>query len=224
MTGRRRVGLWDRHNEVRAERREAMTPEQRKLAQEVEKAKKLRRVACAPVVGDPEAIDWRACDCGYQRPTRNGKPVTQAQDPAWQWTEEQGRSGKPCLRKAVKEMALRAYKIGYRHNTIELHNEGGFPDDMYWGPHGPKLIIRELKAMRPDWKPGQKQHLLSLQEVGQNVAVWFPCCLLSGLIDMEMAELAGVPPKGRGAQRLKGELNRELSWADVAGGALDPDD
>lgn len=228
---RRRVGLYDTHNHARSERLAAMTPEQRKLAREAEKAKALLPVSCAPVRGDPEGIDWMACDCGYvPRTQANGKPMPQTREPAWQWTEEKGTSGKACLRTAVKNLALVVYKIGYRHNSIELHNEGGFPDDIYWrrctehsdpskwGPDA--LIIRELKAMRPDWKRGQKQHLLSLQEAGVNVAVWKPCCLLSGLIDEEMAKLAGVEPKGTYARNRHGHPNSPLTWQSIADGAL----
>lgn len=219
MAGRRRVGLYDAHNRARSERLAAMTPEQRKLARQVEKAKALLPVNCAPVSGDPEGIDWMACDCGYvPRTQANGKPMPQSREPAWQWTEEKGTSGKPCLRTAVKNLALVVYKIGYRHNSIELHNEGGFPDDTYWGPGG--LIVRELKAMRPDWKRGQKQHLLSLQEAGVKVAVWKPCCLLSGLIDEELAALAGVEPKGTYARNRRGQPNSELTWESIADGAL----
>lgn len=222
MRGRRRVGVWDRNNEARAARLAAMTPEQKA----VEKAKQKRRltelVNCAPVEGDPFAIDYELHDCGYVPKTRpDGKPLPKSgpnAEPAWRWREERGTSGQSCLRATVKDLALKVYKIGYRHSKIELHNEGGFPDDMYWGPGG--LIFRELKAMRPDWKRGQKQHLLSLHENGQNVSVWFPCCLLSGRIDNEMAEVAGVAPKGAYARRVAGEPNRPLTWSEVANGAL----
>jgi hypothetical protein len=221
MPGRGRVGIYDRHNEVRAQRLAAMTPEQRALQREIDKRKKLLPVKCAPVLGDPEAIDWETHECGYvPRTDPNGKVLPKTREPAWQWTEEKGSSGKQCLRTAVKRLALEVYRVGYRHNSIELHNEGGFPDDTYWGRHGPKLIFRELKAMRPDWKRGQKQHLLSLREAGQNVAVWFPCCLLSGHIDEELAALAGVPPMGTYARRTRGVANHPLTWGDIADGAL----
>jgi hypothetical protein len=221
---RRRVGLYDRHNEARAAKLAAMTPEQRAAARAAAKLKLLEPVATAPVVGDPEGIAWENCDCGYVPRTRpDGKPMPKTgpnAEPAWRWTEEKGTGGKPCLRTAVKDLALKVYRVGYRHNTIELHNESGFPDDMYWGRHGSGLIIRELKAMRPDWKRGQKQHLLSLQEAGLNVAVWYPCCLLSGLIDEEMAALAGVKPKGTYARRVAGTPTKALTWKDIADGAL----
>lgn len=223
MKGRSRVGLYDRHNEARRERQAAMTPDQRKLARAADKAKLLLPVACAPVKGDPEGVDWEYHECGYVPRTKpDGKPLPKSglnAEPAWKWTEEKGTSGKPCLRTAVRDLALKVYKIGYRHNLIELHQEGGFPDDQYWGPGG--LIIRELKAMRPDWKRGQKQHLLSLQETpGVNVAVWFPCCLLSGLIDEEMAAIAQVEPKGTYARRRRGQATQPWTWKEVAGGAL----
>jgi hypothetical protein len=220
MSGRRRVGLYDAHNRVRSERLAAMTPEQRQLAREADKARAQLPVRCAPVLGDPDGIDWEACDCGYVRRTLpNGKPMPQTREPAWQWTEEKGSGGKACLRTAVKDLALVVYKIGYRHNSIELLNEGGFPDDTYWGPGG--LIVRELKAMRPDWKRGQKQHLLSLQEAHVDVSVWKPCCLLSGRIDEEMAALAGVEPKGAYARNRHGQSNSALTWQAIADGALD---
>lgn len=200
------------------------TPEQRAAERTAAKLKLLKPVVTAPVIGDPEGIAWDKCDCGYVPRTRpGGKPMPKsgpAAEPAWRWTEEPGRGGKPCLRNHVQDLALKVYRIGYRHNNVEVYNTGGFPDDMYWGRFGPKLIIRELKAMRPDWKRGQKQHLLSLQEAGLNVAVWYPCCLLSGLIDEEMAELAGVAPKGTYARRVSGTPNRPPTWEDIAKGAL----
>lgn len=223
---RRRVGLYDRYNEHKAATLAAMTPQQRAAAKAAAKLKLLEPVVTAPVVGDPEGIAWENCDCGYVPQTdRLGRPLPKSgpnAEPAWRWTEEKPRSGRrPYLRAVVKDMALKVYRIGYRHNPLELHSEGGFPDDFYWGRFGPKLIIRELKAMRPDWKRGQKQHLLSLQEAGLNVAVWYPCCLLSGLIDEEMAALAGVAPKGTYARRVSGTPNRPLTWEDIAKGALD---
>lgn len=223
MTGRRRPGVYDGNHQARAERLAAMTSEQRTLARAAAKLKALEPVKCAPVSRDPESVAWEKCDCGYiPRTGKNGKALPKSgpnAEPAWRWTEESGSSGKSCLRTAVKDLALKVYKIGYRHNAIELYNEGGFPDDIYWGPGG--LIIRELKAMRPDWKRGQKQHLMSLQEAHQNVSVWFPCCLLSGLIDEEMAQLAGVAPKGTYARRERAVPNNPLSWEAIADGALD---
>lgn len=199
-----------------------MTPERRKLARAAEKARMTEPVRCAPVKGDPEAIDWEFHECGYvPRPGKDGRPLPKSgpnAEPAWTWTEEANRSRKPVLRTAVKSLALEVYRIGYRHNLIELHQEGGFPDDQYWGPGG--QIIRELKAMRPDWKRGQKQHLLSLQEAGLDVAVWFPCCLLSGFIDEEMAAVAGVAPKGTYARRVPGVANQPWTWKEIADGAL----
>jgi hypothetical protein len=222
---RRRVGLYDRHNEASAARRAAMTPQQLATEKAVAKLKLLQPVKCAPVIGDPHALDWEAHDCGYvPRTGPGGKKLPKSglnAEPAWRWTEEKGTSGRPYLRAEVKSLALNVYHLGYRHSLIELHQEGGFPDDMYWGRHGPKMIIRELKAMRPDWKRGQKQHLLSLLEAEQNVAVWYPCCLLSGWIDEEMAALAGVEPKGTYARRRPGVANTPPTWADIAEGALD---
>lgn len=221
MTRRGRVGLYDRHNEFRAARLAAMTPEQRAAKVAADKLKLLEPVATAPVVGDPDSIDWLACDCGYTPLTdRNGKVLPQTRQPAWRWTEEKNTSGRPYLRGAVKDLALKVYRIGYRHNPIELHSESGFPDDLFWGRFGPRLIIREFKAMRVQWKRGQKQHLLSLQEAGLDVAVRRPCCLLSGLIDEEFAQLAGVKPKGTYARRVVGTPNRAPTWQDIAEGAL----
>lgn len=222
---RGRVGIYDRHNEVRAAKLAAMTPQQRATQRAAAKLKLLEPVAVAPVVGDPNGIAWETCDCGYvPQVGPGGKALPKSgvnAEPAWRWTEEKSRGRKPYLRAVVKDMALKVYKIGYRHNPIELHSGDGFPDDIYWGRFGPKLIIRELKAMRPEWKRGQKQHLLSLQEAGQDVAVWYPCCLLSGLIDQEMAALAGVRPKGFYARCAAGTPNAPLTWEDVAKGALD---
>lgn len=223
-----RRGLWDAHNAASATRLAAMTPEQKAAAREKEKAKLLQLVRCAPVTGDPFAVDWETHDCGYIPKTdRGGKPLPKSgpnAEPAWQWTEEQSpnrRRGELCLRAAVQTRALDLYRIGYRHSKIELLSEGGWPDDTYWGPGG--LIIRELKAMRPDWKPGQKQHLLSLREAkGVDVGVWFPCCLLGGRIDAEMAAVAGRQPGERYARGRRAEhiTATRLSWQEVAAGML----
>ncbi len=218
----RRVGLWDQHTRARQERLAAMTPEQRQLARRLEKARKLQPVATAPVKGDPFAIDWEAHECGYvPRTGDNGKPLPKSgphAEPAWRWTEQPNTTGRPCLHTTVMNLALVVYRIGFRHNPVELHTPGGFPDNTHWGPGG--LIVRELKAMRPDWKRGQKQHLLSLREAGVDVGVWYPCCLLAGLIDEEMAALAGVKPKGTYARRAPGVPNKPLTWEDIANGAL----
>lgn len=222
MPRRPRVKLYDPHNQARAQRLAAMTPEQRVIHRAKEKRQALEPVACAPVRGNPAAIDWESHNCGYvPRIGTNGKVLPKTREPAWQWTEEKGTAGRPYLRSAVQDLALKVYRIGYRHSEVELtQDNGGFPDDLYWGPHGPKLIIRELKPMRPQWKRGQKQHLLSLREADQDVGVWFPCCLLSGWIDEEMASLAGVAPKGTYARRQRGVPNKPVTWEDVAKGAL----
>jgi hypothetical protein len=226
--GRGRVGIYDQHNKHRAAKLAAMTPQQRAAERAAEKLKLLEPVRVAPVIGDPESIAWEKCDCGYVPRTRpDGKPLPKSgpnAEDAWRWTEEKPRTGRgPYLRGVVPALAVDVYKIGSRHNPIELHSGDGFPDDIYWGRFGPKLIFRELKAMRPLWKRGQKQHLLSLQEAGLNVGVWFPCCLLSGLVEEEMAELAGVEPKGPYARRPGRTPNRPLTWEDIAEGALSED-
>jgi len=150
---RQRIGLYDQYHRARQEKLAAMTPEQRAAARQAEKAKALLPVRCAPVKGDPFAIDWEYHECGYVPLTdKNGKPRPKSgpnAERAWRWTEEPGTAGRPCLRSSVNDLALTVYRIGFRHNPLELHSEGGFPDDMYWGPHGPGLIIRELKPMQP---------------------------------------------------------------------------
>lgn len=180
----------------------------------------VKRIRTAPVQGDPDAIDWMACDCGYVRPTSNGKPVPKRLDQAYQWTENPGRGRKPALLTEVRQLALRVYGLGYFHSGISIFEDPGYPDIDLWGPAGPRRLVRELKAMNGTWQPGQKQHLLSLHESGFNVAVWKPCCLLSGLVDLEMADLAGVPPKGRGELRLRGRLGQAPTWQDVADGHI----
>lgn len=219
-----RIGIYDRYNEHQKAQLAAMTPEQRAQYRAAQKRKKLLPVSCAPVKGDPEGIDWEYHECGYVPPLgRDGKPRPKSgpnADPAWLWSEERGTTGRPSMRVTIQDLALKVYRLGHRHNKVELHSEGGFPDDIFWGPHGPGLIIRELKAMKPDWKRGQKQHLLSLQEAGVNVAVWYPCCILSGLVDEELAELAGVKPHGTYARRERSVPNAPLTWEAIAGGAL----
>lgn len=225
MPGRGRTGIWDRHNQVRSQRTADLTPEQRQRQAQIRQRKLLEPVTNAPTVGDWTLIDWELHECGYVPATRpDGKPLPKSgpnAEPAWRWTEEKNTTGRPYLRAVVNDLASKVYQLGHRHSRVELHNESGYPDDQFWGRYGPKLIIRELKAMRPDWKRGQRQHLLSLLEAGQDVGVWFPCCYLSGRIDEELAALAGVPARGPYARIHRGVPNKPLTWEDVAAGALD---
>ena len=212
-----------------------MTPEQKQLAAAKAAADKLKLVNCAPVKADPFAIDWEYHECGYARRTKpDGKPLPNTgpnAEPAWRWTEDPSPSGRPSMASYIKDLLRGVYVwvdqhgerrplIGHRHNPIELHTEGGFPDWLFWGASGPGLIIRELKKMDHDWQRGQKQHLLSLQEAGQDADVWYPCCILSGRVDEELAALAGVAPKGTYARTRSGQANRTLDWKAIADGAL----
>jgi hypothetical protein len=225
MPGRRRVGLWDAHTAARKAKQDALTPEQKAAARAKKKQMLLVPVPGAPTVGDPEAVDW-SCNCGYEpKLGPNGKVLPQTQEPAWQWTEEAGTGRKPSMRRHIADLCLKVYPVGYRHNAIELHNEGGFPDDLYWGPSGPLFLVRELKAMRHEWQRGQKQHLLSLRQAGLNVAVYYPCCILSGHVDEELASLCGRKPCGPYARTRHGQANPgNLSWTEIADGALNVDD
>lgn len=228
---RGRLGVYDTHNRVRQERQEEMTPEQRKLDREIEKAKALQPVSCAPVLGDPQAIDWFGDPdyhhCGYVPKTKpDGRPLPKSgpnAEPAWRWREERGAKGQATLRSEVNRLARLVYKLGHRHSTVELQDGDGYPDDEFWGRHGPKRIVRELKAMEHTWRRGQKQHLRSMLEADQDVGVWFPCCLLAGRVDEELAALAGAKPKGTYARTHRDRPYQPLSWAAVADGALDPD-
>lgn len=197
----------DQKNKAETARRKAGAPARVKV------------IRTAPVVGDPEAVDWDTCGCGYQRAVENGKPMPQTREPAWQWTEEPSRGGKADLKTAVKNLAVAVYGLGYFRSGIELLDYGGFPDNLFWGPKPPNLLVRELKAMRHTWQPGQKQHLLSMRERGLDTGVWKPCCLLSGRIDDELAALAGKTPSGAYA-RTHRQAGSGLTWGQVAAGAL----
>lgn len=187
--------------------------------------KRRKTILSGPYDGDPLAIDWMACGCGYQPPTSRGKPVPQYADPAYAlWVEGTPRgAGKQSLHKAIKELVKDTYRglLGYHHNTVPLGTDPGFPDLTLWGRGEPCIMYREEKAMKGGFEQGQREHLLSLRQRDLDVRVWKPCCYLSGLIDLELAMLAGVAPRGRGAQRLQGTLNKTMTWDDVAAGALD---
>lgn len=193
--------------------------------------KREKTILCGAYDGDPTSIDWMNCNCGYQPPTSGGKKVPQRLDPAWTlWVEQSSPTpGKKSLHKEVKSLVTEVYVvnkvplIGYHHNVVPLGTHGGYPDLTLWGNGRPGIMWREEKAMRGAWEPGQREHLFSLHQKGFDVGVWKPCCLLSGRIDLELAQLAGVPPKGRGAQRLKGTLYKRLTWEGFAA-ALDEDD
>jgi hypothetical protein len=194
-----------------------------KAAKEAETVKKggvkrKKTILCGPFDGDPKAFNWHDPTCGYLRPTSNGVPVPRDQDPAIaHWTETVTR-GKQSLHAKVRQLCKDVYPVGYHHNVISLGTDPGYPDLTLFGPGGNRVIWREEKSMTGVWQEGQREHLLSLHEKGFDVAVWKPCCYLSGLIDVQLAELADVPAKGRGAQRLEGVLNRRPTWGDVAAG------
>lgn len=189
-------------------------------------AKRKKRIMCGPFEGDPKTIKWLACQCGYAPPTSGGRPVPRAADPAYAiWVEGTPRTaGKKSLHRAVKELCKDVYPVGYHHNTVALGSDPGYPDLTLWGNGEPGVMWREEKSMTGAFEEGQAEHLLSLHEKGFDVGVWKPCCLLSGRIELELARLAGVAPKGRGLQRARGTLNQQLSWQDIAAGALNKDE
>lgn len=225
MTGRR-GGTWGRDFVNR--RYDSATVKNATERQRVKDGglKRGKTVLSGPYDGDLDQIDWLKCNCGYLPPTSGGKKVPQYADPAYaMWTEGAPRTpGKQSLHQAIRQLCKEVYPVGYHHNVVALGTDPGYPDLTLWGAGEPRVMWREEKSMTGKWEEGQREHLLSLHQKGQNVRVWKPCCLLSGLIELELADLAGVPPKGRGLQRLKGTLGRKLSWGDVAAGALDEDD
>lgn len=185
--------------------------------------KRKKRVLSGVFTGDLDQINWMNCQCGYQRPTSRGKPVPQYADPAWAlWVEGTPRTaGKKSLHKEIKTLVKDVYPmIGYHHNVVALGTDPGYPDLTLWGPGDSGVMWREEKAMNGSWEEGQREHLLSLHQKGFDVGVWKPCCLLSGLIELQLADLAGVEPRGRGLQRQRGTINKRLGWKDIAEGAL----
>lgn len=189
--------------------------------------KRTKTILCGTFSGDLQTIDWMACNCGYRRPTSNGKPVPQYADPAYAlWVEGTPRTaGKQSLHLEIRRLCKKVYpQIGYHHNMVSLGTDPGYPDLTLWGPGEPGVMWREEKSMKGVFEEGQREHLQSLHEKGLNARVWMPCCLLSGLVELELAMLAGVPPQGRGLQRLRGTIDKRLSWEDVADGALNEQD
>jgi hypothetical protein len=186
-------------------------------------AKRKKRVLSGVFTGPLDQVDWLTCHCGYQPPTSGGKKVPQYADPAYAvWTEGTPRTaGKQSLHTHIKTLVKDVYTtIGYHHNTVALGTDPGWPDLTLIGPGEPNIMFREEKAMRCAWEEGQREHLLSMQQKGFDVGVWKPCCLLSGRVELELARLADIPPQGRGLQRQRGQLNRQLTWKDIADGAL----
>jgi hypothetical protein len=145
--------------------------------------------------------DWRVCGCDYATPTVDGKPVRQADDPAYAEWSEQPAEGRTPLARVVRELVL-VYGLGYFDAKDAFRGFPGWPDVTIWSAGRwvagvqigayPRRLVRELKGMTTQIYAQQLATLTTLRLAGDDVGVWKPCCLLSGRISAELMALAGV--------------------------------
>jgi hypothetical protein len=149
------------------------------------------------VPADAPVWDWRVCGCDYVTPLAGGKPVRQAGNPAYQWTEEPNRSGLPVLAREVRDLVVTVFQVGYFHAKDAFRSFPGFPDCMIWSPGG--RLVRELKGMTTDFYGQQLATLTTMRLAGDDVGVWRSCCLLSGRVYAELAAVTGTAAPSRWA-------------------------
>lgn len=150
-------------------------------------------------------FDWRVCGCDYSTPIVDGKRVTQADDPAYQWSEEASDTLK-SLAVEVRRLVL-LYGLGYFHAKDAFRSFPGFPDATIWGAGtwipapggagvqlagGPLEIVREMKPPHDAKFYGpQLATMTTMRLAGRDVGTWSSCCLLSGRISAELRAVAG---------------------------------
>lgn len=164
-----------------------------------------------PHVPDPAPIyDWRVCGCDWTDPLVNGRPVRQADNPRYQWSEEEA-DGKHSLAAEVRRLTL-LYGLGYFHAKDAFRSFPGFPDATIWGAgvwlppaaRGERAIqltghtlgiVRELKPPTDTKFYGpQLATMTTMRHAGRDVGTWGSCCLLSGRISAELRQVAGGAP------------------------------
>lgn len=172
-------------------------------------------------------FDWRVCGCDYVTPLVDGRPVLQAENPAYDWSEEANRTRRPVLSEEVRRLVL-LYGLGYFHARDAFRSFPGFPDCTIWtSGHwldginvtvGPGRLVRELKPMADTKFYGQQlASMTSMRLAGDDVGTWKPCCLLSGRISAELMALAGVTEANPRDQHA-----RPGAWPAVSGTRYDP--
>lgn len=146
--------------------------------------------------------DWRVCGCDYVPPLVGGKPVRQADDPAYAEWSENSAEGRTSLDGIVRKLVL-AYELGGFSERDAYRSYAGWPDWTIWGSGlwvagvqvgaAPRRLVRELKGMTKAKMYGQQlATLTTMRLAGDDVGVWKPCCLLCGRISAELMALAGV--------------------------------
>lgn len=144
--------------------------------------------------------DWRVCNCDWVDPMVDGRTVRQADNPRFEWSEEESKTLK-SLAAEVKRLVL-LYGEGYFHAKDAFRSFPGFPDGTIWAPgtwrdgrsvHSGGRIIREIKPPH-DWKfyGPQLATMTTMRLAGDDVGTWSSCCLLSGRISAELRQLAGI--------------------------------
>lgn len=97
-------------------------------------------------------------------------------------------------RELARNIADRARILGLlRYHTYRSERSpAGFPDEVIVGPAG--VLFRELKRERGRLTAEQAQWLNALCSARQDAAVWRPSDLLAGVVDEQLAALAGRLP------------------------------
>ena len=91
------------------------------------------------------------------------------------------------LRAYLEDLGLKLAYHPWRQHAQRARE--GFPDWTLTGPGG--FMVRELKRQGKDPTKAQEAWLESLHAAGVDVAVWKPCCVLSGRMARELTALAG---------------------------------
>lgn len=138
------------------------------------------------------------CACaGAYRPQLNGKgKLVKSREPAWRM-KESVRSN-DCLQAFARGLAAR-YRTGYQHSGDSRKSDSGYPDVHLWprgGAPGRGSTYVELKRMDPNPSEDQVRVMAELAAAGHPVYLVRPCCLLTGVFDQIVANVAGVQPQG----------------------------
>lgn len=150
-----------------------------------------------PVQWTLDRPDVCACAGAYRPQLTDKGKLVKAREPAWQM-KESVRSN-DCLQAFARGLAAH-YAVGYQHSGDSRKSDRGYPDVHLWprgGPPGRGSTYVELKQMDPNPSEDQVRVMGELAAAGHPVFLVRPCCLLTGVFDQIVADVAGVRPQGK---------------------------